>query len=270
MPGQLIVCSTPIGNLGDASDRLRETLASVDLIYAEDTRRSRTLLDAFGIKTPLRSFFVGNEKARAVELGEALLAGKRLAVITDAGTPAVSDPGAIAVAQARRVGASVTVIPGPSAVTTAVAASGMVDGSFVFDGFLARKGSERREQLAALKTQVRPTVMFLSPHRVAKDLAAIAETDPERTVFIGREMTKLHEEMWWGSASAAADRWSEGGRGEFTVVIDGARPPQMSEAHALDLARQYVEEGLSPSQAARRAAGESNADRRSIYERLIR
>jgi 16S rRNA (cytidine1402-2'-O)-methyltransferase len=271
MPGRLYLCATPIGNLGDASPRLAETLAGVDLVFAEDTRRSATLLNALGVKVPLRSFFAGNESQRSDEMAEEMAAGRTVALVTDAGTPAVSDPGVLAVAAARRVGAEVIVIPGPSAVTAAVAGSGMVEGPFVFQGFLERKGRARRDQLAQLSVENRPTVLFLSPHRVASDLSALIKAcGGERLVCVARELTKIHEEFWWGSLAEAAARWGEESpRGEFTVVIAGAEPIPMTLDQAVELAKRLVGEGVPPSRAARETAAGSGLNRREIYQRII-
>lgn len=271
MPGRLYLCATPIGNLGDASPRLAETLAGVDLVFAEDTRRSATLLNALGVSVPLRSFFAGNENQRSDEMADELAAGRTVALVTDAGTPAVSDPGVLAVAAARRVGAEVIVIPGPSAVTAAVAGSGMVAGPFVFLGFLERKGRARRNQLAELAVEIRPTVLFMSPHRVAADLAALIEAcGGERPVCVARELTKIHEEFWWGSLAEAAERWDgESSRGEFTVVIAGAEPTPMTLDQAVEMAKRLVGDGVPPSRAARATAAASGLNRREIYQRIV-
>lgn len=271
MPGQLYLCATPIGNLGDASPRLIETLQSVDVVYAEDTRRSGRLMTALGVSVPLRSFFVGNERQRASELARDLESGKRVGLITDAGMPGVSDPGATAVDVARDCGAEVIVIPGPSAVTAAVAGSGLVDGPFVFVGFLERKGSRRGAELAAMAVDQRPTVLFSSPHRLGADLADLEQAcGADRSICVGREITKVHEEFWWGTVSEAVQRWTvEKPRGEFTLVVSGGLPPEPDLAGAVRQAQQLVEEGMSPSQAARTAAAQTGVGRRVIYEQLL-
>lgn len=271
MPGRLYICATPIGNLGDASPRLAETLAAVDVIYAEDTRRSGRLLAVLGVEAPLRSFFVGNERKRAPELEDDLRRGSDIAVITDAGMPAVSDPGALAVETARRAGAEVVVIPGPSAVTAAVAGSGMVAGRFVFEGFLSRSGQERGRQLERIAVETDPSVVFLSPHRAVADLTDLAgKCGPDREVCVARELTKLHEELWWGTLAGAAERWSGEARGEFTIVVAGQAPVEPDPEAAVDLARRLVAEGAAPSRAAREAAAATGVPRRQIYEELVR
>ncbi|CAN5895002.1 16S rRNA (cytidine(1402)-2'-O)-methyltransferase [soil metagenome] len=271
MTGRLVLCSTPIGNLGDASPRLAVTLAEADLVFAEDTRRARKLLTALGVEATVESFFVGNERGQSDRLGSLLAQGAIVALITDAGTPSVSDPGSVAVAAARRVGAEVAVVPGPSAVTAAVAVSGLVDGPFVFGGFLGRKGPERAAQLEALSEESRPTVLFLSPHRATADFEALAAAGREdRQVCVARELTKLHEEVWWGTLGEAALRWSEvDPRGEFTVVVAGAPVVTTDPDEALEIARTFRAEGLSASQAARRAAAETGADRRAIFDARV-
>lgn len=272
MPGRLFLCATPIGNLADASPRLTETLGTVDVVYAEDTRRSSRLLAALGVSADLRSYFVGNERERTAELEADLAAGRDVAVVTDAGAPAVSDPGTAAVAAARRVAARVIVVPGPSAVTAAVSGSGLVEGPFVFQGFLVRRGGERTRQLQEIAASDKPTVLFLSPHRAVADLADLAAAcGEEREVCVGRELTKLHEELWWGTLGSALKRWrDEPARGEFTLVIapGPVRTPSLPEA--LERARRLMEEGASPSQAAREAARVTGVSRRTIYDGLIK
>lgn len=269
--GRLILCATPIGNLDDASPRLAQTLREADVVYAEDTRRSGGLLAALGVEADLRSFFVGNERSRSRQLESDLRSGRTVAVVTDAGTPAVSDPGALAVAAARSAGAEVRVVPGPSAVTAAVAGSGMVDGAFVFEGFLPRKGGERGARLAAVAAEQRPVVLFLAPHRIDADLADLAEAcGAEREVCVARELTKLYEEWWWGRLGEAAERWAgHDTKGEVTVVVAGAEAPPPDLDEAVRVAEDHLEAGSSPSQAARRAAAETGADRREIYAELL-
>lgn len=272
MPGRLFLCSTPIGNLADASARLADVLAAVDVVYAEDTRHSAKLLSALGVSAQLRSFFEGNERRRMAAIEADLESGSDVAVITDAGTPSVSDPGAAAVAAARRVGSEVVVIPGPSAVTAAVAGSGMVEGPFVFEGFLARKGRDRARQFERIAGEPRPTVLFLSPHRALRDLEALSVAcGPEREVCVARELTKIHEELWWGTLAEAVARWrEEPPRGEFTVVLAGAPEPARDVEAAVEMARGLVANGMSPSQAAREAASVTGVSRREVYEELVR
>ncbi len=270
MPGTLVICATPIGNLGDVSPRLAEALAGVDLIYAEDTRRTSVLLASIGVAKPIKSYFVGNEEARARELALRLESGETIAFVTDAGTPAVADPGMSAVRAARSVGASIGVVPGPSAVTTAVACSGFPADRFVFEGFLPRKG--RRAAIAALVAEQRTMVIFTTPHRLLKDLAELGTgLGTDRAIFIARELTKKFEELWWGTIAEAVEVWTERvPKGEFTVVIGGSAGTSKVDVDlALTTARQMMNEGMSRSAAAREAAASCGVSRRSVYESLV-
>lgn len=270
--GVLLVCATPIGNLGDVSDRLREALNTADVVFAEDTRRTATLLQHVGATPTVRSLFVGNEAVRTEELLASLVAGKTVALVTDAGMPGVSDPGAEAVRLARKNGHGVTVIPGPSAVTTAVAAAGFGADRFVFEGFLPKKGKERSRRLATIGTDDRPVVVFISPHRLLVDLEAIAVvTGPDREIAITRELTKLHEEVWVGNIDTAIDEWSgRDARGEFTVVVAPGAIERVSVEDAISEARVLVAGGSSPSEASKRLAEATGVSRRAVYEALIR
>lgn len=270
--GVLVVCATPIGNLGDVSDRLREALNTADVVFAEDTRRTATLLQHVGATPTVRSLFVGNEAVRTEELLALLVGGKTVALVTDAGMPGVSDPGAEAVRRAREGGHGVTVIPGPSAVTTAVAAAGFGADRFVFEGFLPRKGKERSRRLATIGTEDRPVVVFISPHRLLVDLEAIAAaTGPDREIAVTRELTKLHEEVWVGNIGAAIEEWSgRDPRGEFTVVVGPGGIERVSVDDAISEARALVAGGSSPSEASKRMAEATGVSRRAVYEALIR
>ncbi len=268
--GRLYVCATPIGNLGDITERLRDVLGSVDLVYAEDTRRASKLLSHIGVSVKVRSLFAGNEVERSEELIRRLVEGAKVALLTDAGTPSVSDPGAIAVSMAHSRGMAVTVIPGPSAVVTALALSGFAADRFVFEGFLPRKGSQRSVRISDLRTEQRTTVFFASPHRLADDLADLLHAlGPERQVAVTRELTKLHEEVWIGNLGEAADRWSGEVKGEVTVVIAPAVASKADLESAISDARSLVKAGKSISEAAKEVAQTTGASRREIYERLL-
>lgn len=268
--GKLVVCATPIGNLDDSTDRLRSALREADVVYAEDTRRTQKLLGHLDATPLLRSLFEGNEAARTEELIGAVKAGKTVALVSDAGMPAVSDPGARAVARAHDEGLSVTVIPGPSAVTTAIALSGFGADRFAFEGFLPRKGEARRSRLREIAADTRPTVFFASPNRLADDLADVeSHLGGDRRVAVARELTKIHEEVWVGPLSDALARWGGHVRGEVTVVVEGGPPPLMTEDQAIALAIALIDEGTSLSEAARRASEESGVARRAIYQALL-
>jgi 16S rRNA (cytidine1402-2'-O)-methyltransferase len=273
MPGTLIVCATPIGNLGDVSSRLAEALGRSDVIYAEDTRRTGVLLSHLGVTTPMRSFFTGNERSRLDEMRSDLQEGRTVALVSDAGTPVISDPGASAVALAVASGATVTAIPGPSAVTLAIAMSGFDGDRFVFDGFLPRKGRERGAALSAIASEMRTVVLFASPHRVADDLVDLASAcGGDRRVVVARELTKLHEEAWHGSLAEAAAEFAgpDRRRGEFTLVVEGAPAAEASIDDAVDLARGLIADGASTSDAVREAAGAVGVSRREVYDRILR
>ncbi len=269
MPGRLVLCGTPIGNLGDASPRLKEALEGADTVYAEDTRRSRVLLDHFGIRRPLRSYFAGNEAERAVELRQALEQGATVALVTDAGMPAVSDPGVSAVRAARDAGADVTVVPGPSAVTAAVAVSGLPSERFVFEGFLPRRG--RAARLRTLAAEERTIVMFLSPHRAGAELADLASAlGPDRAVCVARELTKLHEEIWWGTLAEAEARFGQEAKGEFTIVVEGQAPGTIDLDRLVDEALRRVDQGEPVSDVVKEIAAATGVSRNQLYEAVLR
>jgi 16S rRNA (cytidine1402-2'-O)-methyltransferase len=269
--GHLYVCATPIGNLGDISERLRDTLGNVDVLYAEDTRRTARLLAHLGISIPMRSLYSGNESARTAELLSHLRSGDRVALVSDAGMPSISDPGADAVKLAREEGMAVTVIPGPSAVTMAMALSGFVADRFVFEGFLPRKGAERQRRIQLLAEEERPVVIFASPHRLVADLEGLAQAlGADRNIVITRELTKMHEEVWSGSLSDAVEHWGNSAvRGELTLVIAPGTEDAGSLDDAIDHAKALVDAGSAVSSAARQAAKATGQSRRAIYEALI-
>jgi len=269
--GNLILCATPIGNLGDASARLQAELAGADLIYAEDTRRTAKLLAALDVATEVRSYFIGNEEHRARELAGRLEAGASIALVTDAGMPSIADPGLSAVQAALDVGAVVTVVPGPSAVTAALAVSGLPAERFVFEGFLPRKGADRRSRLAAIAREERTAVLFSAKNRIARDLGDLVETlGVDRPVVVTRELTKVFEEVWRGTLGGAADHWSAvEPRGEFTLVIGGAMPQPPDLDAAVAEANAAIGAGESMKDAVRRIASESGVGRRDLYEAVL-
>jgi len=273
MAGTLILCATPIGNLGDISSRLAETLASADVIYAEDTRRTGQLLTHLGLSKTMRSFFAGNERMRLAEIKQDLEAGLMVVLVSDAGMPVVSDPGASAVEAATEVGALVSAVPGPSAVTMALAVSGFDGDRFVFGGFLPRKGRDRTAAISSLDGEERTVVLFAAPSRVDRDLADIAEqVGGDRRVVVGRELTKLHEEVWRGTLAEAAVEFShqERKRGEFTVVIAGADPVVPDVDRAVASALEAIEAGATMSDAVRMAAAADGVSRREVYDRVVK
>ncbi len=226
-PGRIVLVGTPIGNLGDLAPRAVEALAGADVIYCEDTRHSRKLLSHAGITgVTLRSLHRHNEADRVGEVVDAAAAGSTVAVVSDAGMPGISDPPTRLVAAAAAAGVPVTVVPGPSAVVSALVASGLSTERFCFEGFLPRSGRPRRARLEEVAGEVRTTVLFEAPGRLAAtlhDLARVCGT--ERPVAVAREMTKMHEEVWRGSLGDAAARAETGAfRGEIVLVLAGAAP----------------------------------------------
>ncbi len=228
MAGRLILAATPIGNLGDASPRLGEAIAGADHVFAEDTRRASILLRYLGITRPTRSYFAGNEAARHDDLAELLRSGASVVLLTDAGTPGISDPGLSAVKTALEVGAETLVIPGPSAVTAALALSGLPADRFVFEGFLPRRGKARNERLAELAGEERTVVLFAAPHRLVDDLTDLARECGGRRVVLCRELTKLHEE--WLTGTVAEVRAALAAKseilGEFVACFHPRAKPQ--------------------------------------------
>jgi len=268
--GRLTICATPIGNLGDVSERLRETLCAADIIYAEDTRRTSKLLAHLGCRTKLRSLFTGNETARTQELVREATKGSHVVLVSDAGMPVVSDPGAEAVRQAREAGVIVSAVPGPSAVTTAFALSGFGGDRFVFEGFLPRKGNTRKRRIESIAGEERPVVLFASPRRLGDDLADLAKKlSPDREVVITRELTKMHEEIWVGSLAGAASEWSGDVKGEVTLVLGPGTAGVVTLSSAIEEAAALVKSGVSRSDAARQVSDDSGVGRRSIYQGLL-
>jgi 16S rRNA (cytidine1402-2'-O)-methyltransferase len=247
-------------------------LAEADVVYAEDTRRTSVLLAHIGASPPVRSLFVGNEEARTDELLSSVLEGKVVALVTDAGMPGISDPGAEAVRKVREAGLAVTVIPGPSAVTSAIALAGFGGEGFAFEGFLPKKGKARTQRLQRIAAEDRAVVLFVTPHRFGADLADLASTSGEdRRLVVTRELTKLHEEVWAGTIGEAIEEWSQRTpKGEFTIVLAPAQLPVPSLPEAVDRAQGLVALGSTSSDAAREVARATGLSRRQIYEALLK
>lgn len=278
--GTLYVVATPIGNLGDVTLRALEVLRSAPLIAAEDTRHTHRLLARHGIATRTTSYHARSGTGRAVALIEHLRSGADLALVTDAGTPGVSDPGGELVSAWATEGGTVVPIPGASAVLAAVVGSGVVGPRWSFEGFLPRRGRERRGRLARIAADDRATVLYEAPGRVAATLADLAAAcGSDRPTAVCRELTKLHETIERGPLGQLATAAAEGripARGEFTIVIGewaGARAPTAADeaADTLRDAREQVErlvaDGLGRSEAARRVAGTRGLSRRQLYGR---
>ena len=266
--GVLVLAGTPIGDVDDASPRLRAELAGADVIAAEDTRRFRALLARMGLTTSARvvSYFEGNEAARTPELVEALTQGARVLVATDAGMPSVSDPGFRLVAAAVEAGIRVTAVPGPSAVLTALAVSGLPVDRFCFEGFLSRKTGERSRQLARLADEPRTMVFFEAPHRTAETLAAMVEAfGPERPAAVCRELTKTYEEVVRGPVSELAAWAAEQVRGEVTLVVAGAVAPEVDLDGAAAEVATLVAAGARLKPAVAEVAERAGVARNALY-----
>ena len=248
----LFVCATPIGNLADVTVRVLDCLRSADAVVCEDTRRSRKLLERYEIRAELVSLDQHHERERIPSLLARLEAGETLALISDAGLPALSDPGSRLIAEARVGGHDVTVLPGPSAPATALVASGLVAERFTFVGFLPRRDSERQALWLELSGWEWPAVAFESPRRLAASLASLAAFDPTRRVSVCRELTKLHEEVVTGEASELAERFANGTKGEVTLVFGApARAGAAELAGALEAVGALVDSGAPRKVAAR-------------------
>jgi 16S rRNA (cytidine1402-2'-O)-methyltransferase len=270
--GRLVVCATPIGNLGDASPRLASTLAEADLVACEDTREAAKLLAHLGVRARTVSYHEGNERARAAELADQVAAGRRVALISDAGMPGISDPGHDLIQACLGRGLPVEVVPGPSAVLAALVLSGLPSDRFCFEGFLPRRAGPRDRRLAELAGEPRTMVFFEAPHRVLATLAAMAEAfGPGRPAAVGRELTKLHEEVLRGGLAELRERLAaQGPRGELTLVVGGAPQPAGPDAAALagEVAR-LVAEGASTRDAVGAVARSSGAARRAVYQAVL-
>ena len=267
----LVLAATPIGRVDDASPRLAAELAAADVVAAEDTRRLRRLAAELGIEIAGRvvSYFEGNEQARAPGLLKALAAGQRVVLVTDAGMPSVSDPGFRLVAAAIAAGVNVTVVPGPSAVLSALAVSGLPVNRFCFEGFLPRKAAERSRRLDELADEPRTMVFFESPHRTADSLRAMAQAwGADRQGAVCRELTKTYEEVRRGGLAELAN-WAEGGvRGEITLVVGGATAvhEDLDEEALRHLVDSAAAAGLSRKDAVAAVVRQTGMARRTVYD----
>jgi 16S rRNA (cytidine1402-2'-O)-methyltransferase len=269
--GRLYLVGTPIGNLGDLSDRARETLRSVEILAAEDTRRTGRLLAHAGIERRTVSLFQGNERARTAELLARLREGSDVAIVTDAGMPTISDPGFLLVRACADEGIDVVVVPGPSAVTAALAVSGLPVDRFVFEGFLPRRASQRRERLRSLAHDSRTAVLFESPVRLTALLEDVLAELGDRRMALARELTKLHEEVIRGRVSEVLDRLGDAGpKGELVVVLEGRIEAVEADLPELvEEARRLVRDGMRKREAASTVARSRGASANEIYEALL-
>jgi 16S rRNA (cytidine1402-2'-O)-methyltransferase len=261
----LVVCATPIGNLEDVTLRVLAELRAADAVLCEDTRHTRGLLERHGIDARLLSYHEHNEAARTSELLPRLAAGERIALVSDAGMPGISDPGARIVRAALDAGVEVTVLPGASAVETALVASGLVGERYQFVGFLPRGATALAALWEELRAWVWPAVAFESPQRLPATLRSLARADPDRPVAVCRELTKRFEQVVRGSAAEVAERFAAAPKGEVTLVLGPGRAAEVDEAAALALVAELVEAGLPRKRAAELVAGFTGAARNRLY-----
>ncbi|OEJ95885.1 16S rRNA (cytidine(1402)-2'-O)-methyltransferase [Streptomyces thermolilacinus] len=275
MTGTLVLAGTPIGDIADAPPRLAAELAEADVVAAEDTRRLRRLTQGLGVQPRGRvvSYFEGNETARTPELVEALVGGARVLLVTDAGMPSVSDPGYRLVAAAVERDIKVTAVPGPSAVLTALALSGLPVDRFCFEGFLPRKSGERLGRLREVAAERRTLVYFEAPHRLDDTLAAMAEVfGADRRAAVCRELTKTYEEVRRGGLGELAAWAAEGVRGEITVVVEGAPetgPAELDPAELVRRVRVREEAGERRKEAIAAVAAEAGLPKREVFDAVV-
>ena len=270
--GRLTLVGTPIGNLSDFSPRAIQALEQCDFIAAEDTRVTLKLLNHFGITKPLVSYHEHNKRERGEQLCARLLAGEQGVLVSDAGMPAISDPGEDLVALCHERGVPVGVVPGPTAVTAALALAGLPTGRFTFEGFLSVNKRSRRAHLDSLRGEMRTMVFYEAPHKLKYTLEDLLTVLGDRRIALVREITKIHEEVIRTTLSEAVARYEqENPRGEFVLIVEGAAPVEKAAAtveEAVDLARSYMEEGMSVSEAAKTAAAETGLKKGDIYRLL--
>ncbi len=266
---RLILVATPIGNLGDLSPRSVEALTNADSVACEDTRRTGSLFSHFGIAHG--PFIVCNEhteKAAAAEVVKRIAGGQRVALVSDAGTPAVSDPGRRVVEAVIAAGQTVVSIPGASAVLVALTVSGLVTDRFCFEGFLPRKGRERGERIAELADERRTAVLFEAPHRLAKTVADLADSlGSERSIVLARELTKRYEEIWRGTLGEAVEHTSTvEPRGEYVLVLEGAPVREITEASLIDALTAELSAGATRRDAVDTVVSMTGAKKRQVYD----
>ena len=275
MAGMLYLVPTPIGNLGDISQRCRETLEQADFIAAEDTRVSLKLLNHLNIKKPLVSYYEHNRAESGPKILERILAGETCALVSDAGSPAISDPGEDLVALCAKAGITVTAIPGPCAVITALSISGLPTGRFTFEGFLSTNKKSRMEHLQSLDKEQRTMIFYEAPHKLCNTLQDLCGAfGSERRISLCRELTKLHEEVIRTTLQGAIDYYQEQApRGEYVLVVEGAAPPPITEVtleDALQLVAARMDEGLSRKDAVKQVANETGFAKNALYDAAVR
>lgn len=273
MSGILLIVGTPIGNLGDMSPRAVEAMRGADFIAAEDTRVTLKLLNHFEIKKPMVSYFEHNKMERGDVICARIEAGETCVLVSDAGMPAISDPGELLVRQCADRGITVSVVPGPSAVISALAVSGLPTGRFTFEGFLSMNKKSRRTHLEQVASEPRTMVFYEAPHKLAATLDDMLSAWGDRKIAVVREITKLHEEVIRTTLAEAAQRFADDkARGEIVLVIEGAPVKQTADAYTLQdaiaIAQDLMENGCSASDAAKRAAQQTGYKKGEIYKSI--
>lgn len=269
-PGRLFVVATPIGNLGDMSARAVETLRTVDVIACEDTRHTKNLCRHFGITTPLVSYYREKEQSKSEQLLEQLLAGRQIALVSDAGTPGVSDPGAVLVHKARAAGIEIVAVPGPSALATAISVAGLEETPFFFGGFPPAAKNERRQWLRGLASLTCTLIFYEAPHRIAGTLRDMCESLGDRPALLFRELTKIHEDCISGSLSELAEQVSGGVKGELVLIVFGAAPTTPKPEDVDGLLRWYRDERqASLKDAVQAIARDLDQPRSQVYKQAL-
>ena len=272
MAGTLYVVGTPIGNLGDFSPRAVEVLSNCDFIAAEDTRVTIKLLNHFGIKKPMVSYYEHNRAQRGGVIIDRLLNGENCVLVSDAGMPAISDPGEDLTRLCHENGITVSAVPGPCAFATALAISGMPSGRFTFEGFLTRAKQNRREHLEELVDEKRTMIFYEAPHKLASTLADMAKYWGNRNIALVKELTKIHENVERTTLFEAAQKYSDGSaKGEYVIIIEGKSQDEKEEVtmdSALEIALGLVEKGMSKNEAAKEAAKQTGLKKSDIYKSL--
>lgn len=274
MSGKLFVVGTPIGNLGDMSERALSILDSVDFIAAEDTRVTVKLLNHCDIKKPLISYFEHNKYEKGEIIINRILAGENCALVSDAGMPAISDPGEMLVAQAHEKGVKVESVPGPSACVTALAISGMPSGRFCFEGFLSVNKASRKEHLEEIKSEKRTLIFYEAPHKLLATLTDLFEALGEREIAVVKELTKIHETVFKTTFSEAIAYFKENApKGEYVLIVKGASPAvqkQYTLEDAAQMARKLISDGTSHSAAAKEIAALTGIKKGDIYAAVLK
>lgn len=275
MPGTLYICATPIGNLEDITLRALRVLKEVDLIAAEDTRHTRKLLSHYEIKTPLTSYYEHNARQKGPYLLEQLLQGKNIALVSDAGTPGISDPGSLLVQEAIKAQIPVVPVPGATAFVAALCVSGLPTDKFVFEGFLPRKDKERTKQLENLISEERTLIFYEAPHRLLATLKSIGEVMPDRRLVVARELTKQYEEILRGTPEELYHHFAENSpRGEFTLILQGRTGEEEQEETGIQeeildpvtLVADLEKQGLHWRDAIKEAARRLGVPKREVYQ----